>query len=81
MADTREELDLILLKAHPRPASIAKATTAKLAGDLSLFDMKPCRQPLEDDNERLSVGLPGGQKAEHGCQSSAKCESLPTGRR
>ena len=65
MTDAREEPDLVLLEAHPRTAAVAEAAAGQLGADVFDRDLHPGGQALDDDDERLAVGLTGGQEAQH----------------
>ena len=65
MTDAREEPDLVLLEAHSWTAAIAQAATDSSAPMSSTVTCNPAGKPLDDDDERLAVGLTGGQEAQH----------------
>ena len=56
---------LVLLEPLPRAATEPEPAPRHLGLDLLDRDLQPGRQTLDDDDERLPVGLAGGQEAKH----------------
>ena len=71
-----EEPDLVLLEPHPGPAAVAEAAAGQLGADVFDRDRQPGGQALDDDDERLAVGLAGGQEAQHPSMVPASHRSL-----
>jgi hypothetical protein len=65
VADAREELHVVTLEAHAGAAAVAEATAGQLVGDGLDRDGKQGRETLDDDDQGLAVGLPGGEVAQH----------------
>ncbi len=57
MANASEELDLVLLEAHARPASVAETPARELVRDVFDEDRQTGGQTLDGDHQRRSVGL------------------------
>ena len=65
MADAAEELDLVLLEAHARPAAVAEPPAGELVGDVVDQDRETGGQPLDGDHQGRAVRLARRQEAQH----------------
>ena len=65
VAHTAEELDLVGLEAHARPAAVAEPPAGELGSDVVDEDGETRGQALDDDHEGRAVGFARGQKAQH----------------
>ena len=65
MADPTQELDVVALEAHPRPATEAEAAARQLVTDLLDGDLEAGGQALDDHREGRAVRFAGGQIAQH----------------
>ena len=65
MADAAEQRQLVDLEALPRAAAVAQPAPGQLGLDVLDRHRQPSWQPLDDDDERLPVGLAGRQEAQH----------------
>ena len=88
VADAAEEGDLVGLEAHARTPAVPEATPGQLLGDVGRLDGQTGGKPLDDDDEGASVGLTGGQEAQHTStlpdaprRSGAASALVPVGRR
>ena len=63
--DPAEELDLVLLEAHPRAAPVPEPPPGQFAGDVLEQDRESGREPFDGDHQGGTVRLPRGQEAEH----------------
>ena len=65
MADAAEELDLVVLEAHARPAAVAEPPAGELGPDVVDEDGQAGGQALDGDHEGRAVGLARRQEAQH----------------
>ena len=64
-ADAREHLGRIGLDGHAPAAAVAALAALEVGGGDRRIDRQPRRQPLDDDDERLTVRLAGREKSQH----------------
>ena len=69
VADAAEEGHLVLLELHPGTTAVAEPPARERVDDVGGGHLDVGREPLEDGDERGSVGLPGGEPTKHGRQS------------
>ncbi len=67
--DAADHLQLVGLELHPRPAAVAEAATGQLGGQLLGGDLDPGDHALQHGDQGRTVGLPGGDPAQHACDS------------
>jgi hypothetical protein len=65
MADTTDQFEFILFELLSRPTTKTKAPPRQFGSDVSRRDGQVGRQALDNDHERLTVTLAGGQEAQH----------------
>ena len=65
VADAADQRQLVDLEALPRAATEAEAAAGQFTLDVLDGDRQPGRQPFEDDDESLAVGLPRRQEPQH----------------
>ncbi len=65
VADAPEKGDLVGLEAHARASAVPQAAPRQLVADVGGLDRQTGREPLHDHDERTTVGLSSGQKAQH----------------
>ena len=66
MADPAEQLELVLLEAHPRAAPVTQTPARELRRDVVGEDGKTGGHALDRDHEGRTVGLARRQEAQHG---------------
>ena len=69
MAYAADDLDLVLLEGHPRPAAVAEAAASQLATDLGARDLDAGGHAVEHRDQGRAVRLTGGQPTQHVDQS------------
>ncbi len=79
--DAAEELDLVLLEPHARPAAVAEAAARQLIGDVVDQDGKTGGQALDGDHQRRSVRLARRQVPQHGASWIGGALRAPPSRR
>ena len=65
MPDAAHQRDLVRLEAHPGTAPVAEPAAGQLVGDVGGLDGQPGGQALDDHDQGATMGLSGGQKAQH----------------
>ena len=65
MADPTEDLDVVTLEAHPRPAAEAEAAPGQLVAQLLDGDGEAGRKPFDHHGERGAVRLTGSEVTQH----------------
>ena len=73
--DAAGQRHLVLLELHPGAAAVAEPAPREGVGDVGGGDPDVRGQPLDDRGERGSVGLPGGEPAQHGVSVSRSCSA------
>ena len=74
--DPTEDLDVVALEAHPRPAAEAQPAAGQLVAQLLDGDGKTRRKPFDHHGERGAVRLAGGQVTQHGVRLPGWIERL-----
>lgn len=69
MTNPPEKENFIDFEALTRSTSEAESTTTEFGLNVVLGDLKTGRKPLDDDDERLTMGFTGGQIAQHGLKA------------
>ena len=65
LADAGQHLGRIGLDGHAPAAAVAALASLEIGGGDRRIDHQPRRQPLDDDDERLTVRLAGREKSQH----------------
>ena len=80
MADPAEQGHLVGLEAHARPAAEAEPAAGQSPLDVLGGDQQPGRHALDDHHQGASVGLSGGQVAQHPAKSTrGRRDAVPVG--
>ena len=76
VADAAEDLDVVTLEAHPRPAAESQTAPGQLVAQLLDGDRKTRGEPFDHHGERGAVRLAGGQVAQHAGQVTGRGSSV-----
>ncbi len=78
MPQPADDVDLVLLELHPRPAPVPQAATRERVHDVGGRDLDMGGQPLEDGNQSRAVGLARREPTQHAGKSFTAASAART---